>query len=116
MNVRLTLPLLVPLIAAAIAMLAWRRVAVQRWIGAAGALGLLIAGIGLLVACSQRRHPGRHAARRLAGAVRHHPGGRPVQRDHGRVTGLMGVAVAVYSSPASTARERSATTRCSTSC
>ncbi len=48
MKLMLVLPLLVPLVAAAIAMLAWRWVAVQRWLGAAGALGQLAAGIVLM--------------------------------------------------------------------
>ncbi len=50
MNLTLVLPLLVPFIAAALAMLAWRWVAVQQWLGIAGALGQLVAGLVLLVA------------------------------------------------------------------
>jgi multicomponent Na+:H+ antiporter subunit D len=96
MNVLLTLPLLIPLIAAAFAMLAWRRVAVQRWIGAAGALGQLIAGIGLLVVV---REDGIQAIQLGNWPA---PFGITLVADLFSavmvvVTGLMGVAVAVYS-------------------
>jgi multicomponent Na+:H+ antiporter subunit A len=54
---------------------------------------------------------------RLAGAVRHHPGGRPVQRHHGRAHRPDGLAVASTRWAASTrGARRSATTRCCTSC
>jgi multicomponent Na+:H+ antiporter subunit D len=48
--VLLVLPLLIPLVAAALAMLGWRWVAVQQWLGIAGALGQLVAGVALLMA------------------------------------------------------------------
>lgn len=48
MNLLLLGPLLLPFLAAALAMLAWRWVAVQRWLGLAGAIGQLVAGIVLL--------------------------------------------------------------------
>ena len=50
MNLTLVAPLLLPFLAAALAMLAWRWVAVQRWLGLAGAAGQLAAGLVLLVA------------------------------------------------------------------
>lgn len=50
MSLVLIAPLLIPFIAAALAMLAWRWVAVQPWLGLAGAIGQLIAGIALLSA------------------------------------------------------------------
>ncbi len=50
MKLLLVAPLLLPLVAAALAMLAWRRVAVQRWLGLAGAVAQLGAGIVLLTA------------------------------------------------------------------
>jgi multicomponent Na+:H+ antiporter subunit D len=49
MTMQLAAPLLLPFLAAALAMLAWRWVAVQRWLGVAGAVGQLAAGIVLLV-------------------------------------------------------------------
>lgn len=48
MSLLLVGPLLIPFIAAALGMLAWRWVAVQPWLGLAGAIGQLIAGIVLL--------------------------------------------------------------------
>ncbi len=45
----LVLPIVLPFLAAALAMLAWRWVAVQRWLGVAGAIAQLAAGIALLV-------------------------------------------------------------------
>ncbi|MBW3613405.1 MAG: Na+/H+ antiporter subunit D, partial [Chloroflexi bacterium] len=50
MTVQLTAPIMLPFLAAALAMLAWRWVAVQRWLGAAGAMAQLAAGIVLLAA------------------------------------------------------------------
>lgn len=44
----LTLPIALPLVAAAAALLAWRSRATQRALGVAGAAGLLAAGLGLL--------------------------------------------------------------------
>ena len=44
----LVLPILLPFLAAALAMLAWRRVAIQRWIGLVGAICQLVAGLVLL--------------------------------------------------------------------
>lgn len=46
----LVLPLLLPFLAAGLALLAWRRVAVQRWLGLAGAAAQLVAAVVLLVA------------------------------------------------------------------
>ena len=48
MSLLLVAPLLVPLLTAALAMLAWRWVAVQPWLGLAGAIGQLVAGIALV--------------------------------------------------------------------
>jgi multicomponent Na+:H+ antiporter subunit D len=45
----LVLPILLPFLAAALALLAWRWVAVQRWLGVAGAVAQLGAGCVLLV-------------------------------------------------------------------
>ncbi len=46
----LVLPLLLPFLAAALALLAWRWVAVQRWLGVAGAVAQLAAAVALFVA------------------------------------------------------------------
>ena len=48
MNVLLVLPLLIPLTAAALSVLAWRHIRLQRWLGVGGTVGLLVAGLLLL--------------------------------------------------------------------
>jgi multicomponent Na+:H+ antiporter subunit D len=50
MNPLLVLPILIPLTAAALSLLAWRSRVAQRWLGAAGAAGLLAAAVALLAA------------------------------------------------------------------
>ena len=50
MTAQLTAPIILPLLAAALAMLAWRWIAVQRWIGVVGAAAQLASGIVLLAA------------------------------------------------------------------
>lgn len=50
MTAELTAPIILPFLAAALAMLAWRWVAVQRWIGVTGAAAQLASGIVLLAA------------------------------------------------------------------
>jgi hypothetical protein len=97
MNVLLVLPLLVPLFAAALAMLAWRRVAVQRWIGVAGALGQLVAGASC--SCSRcaragSRRPSSATGRRRSGSPSWPTCSAPIMVV---ITGLMGLAVAIYS-------------------
>jgi multicomponent Na+:H+ antiporter subunit D len=94
--VLLVLPLLIPLVAAALAMLGWRWVAVQQWLGIAGAIGQLVAGVALLVAV---REDGI-----LAVQVGDWPApfGITLVADLLSasmvvITGLMGTAVAVYS-------------------
>jgi multicomponent Na+:H+ antiporter subunit D len=96
MNVLLVLPLLVPLIAAALAMLAWRHVAIQRWFGVAGAAGLLAAGAALFWSVWNDGI----AVVQLAGWPA--PFGISLVADLFSsimvvVTGLMGMAVAIYS-------------------
>ena len=54
MTVQLTAPIMLPFFAAALAMLAWRWVAVQRWLGVAGAIAQLAAGVVLLVSTRTR--------------------------------------------------------------
>lgn len=44
----LILPVLIPLLTAAVSLLAWRRVRVQRWLGVGGMAGLLAAAVNLL--------------------------------------------------------------------
>lgn len=96
MTIQLAAPLLLPFLAAALAMLAWRWVAVQRWLGVAGAVGQLIAGIVLLVTV------------RGEGVVATQIGGWPAPFGITLVadllsavmvviTGLMGLAVIVFS-------------------
>jgi len=53
MNVLLILPLLIPLLTAIAAILAWKWPQVQRGLSVVGAAGLLAAGVGLLVSVSQ---------------------------------------------------------------
>jgi len=48
MRVLLVLPLLIPLLTAAVSLLAWRWVPVQRWLAVLGATALLAAGLALL--------------------------------------------------------------------
>ncbi len=48
MKLLLVLPLLIPMTTAAVSILAWRRVQLQRWLGVSGAVGLLAAGVLLL--------------------------------------------------------------------
>ena len=96
MNDLLVLPLLVPLVAATLSMLAWRRVAVQRWIGAAGTIGQLASGIALLI---QVRANGIQATQMGDWPA---PFGITLVADLFSavmvvVTGLMGLAVVVYS-------------------
>jgi multicomponent Na+:H+ antiporter subunit D len=96
MNVLLVLPLLLPLAAASVAMLAWRRVWLQRWLGIAGAAGLLGSGIALFWVVWT---DGIQVAQ-LAGWPA--PFGISLVADLLSsimvvVTGLMGVAVAIYS-------------------
>jgi len=96
MSLLLTLPLLLPFLAAALAMLAWRWVAVQRWLGVAGALGQLAAGVALLVAVRD----GGIAATQIGDWPA--PFGITLVADLLSatlvvVTGLMGLAVVVYS-------------------
>jgi multicomponent Na+:H+ antiporter subunit D len=96
MNVLLILPLLVPFLAAALGMLAWRRVAIQRWLGVAGALGQLVAGLVLL---SEVRSRGIQATQLGDWPA---PFGITLVADLFSavmvvITGLMGLAVAVYS-------------------
>jgi multicomponent Na+:H+ antiporter subunit D len=47
-NVLLVLPILIPLVTAAVALAAWRHVRLQRWLGVAGAAALLGAALALL--------------------------------------------------------------------
>jgi multicomponent Na+:H+ antiporter subunit D len=106
MSLSLILPLIVPFVAAAMAMLAWRRVAVQRWIGVAGAGGQLVAGIALLLIV---REEGIQATQ-LGGWPA--PFGITLVADLFSaimvvVTGLMGLAVAIYSFGSLDARRES---------
>lgn len=48
MNVLLVLPILIPLVTAAVSLLAWRRPRWQRWLGIGGAAALLAASLALL--------------------------------------------------------------------
>jgi multicomponent Na+:H+ antiporter subunit D len=96
MNLMLTLPLLIPFVAATLAMLAWRWVAVQRWLGIAGAGGQLVAGLILLFAVRD----GGIQATQLGDWPA--PFGITLVADLFSatmvvITGLMGVAVAIYS-------------------
>jgi multicomponent Na+:H+ antiporter subunit D len=52
-NWLLPLPLLIPLLTAAVSFVAWHRRDVQRWLGVAGALALLMTSIALLVVISR---------------------------------------------------------------
>ncbi|MBA3313624.1 MAG: Na+/H+ antiporter subunit D [Planctomycetaceae bacterium] len=45
----LILPILIPFLTAALALLGWRSLRLQRWLGVVGAFALLAAGIGLLI-------------------------------------------------------------------
>ena len=96
MTIQLTAPLLLPFVAAALAMLAWRWVAVQRWLGVAGAVGQLVAGIVLLVTV---RSEGVVATQMGGWSA---PFGITLVADLLSatmvvVTGLMGLAVVVFS-------------------
>ena len=96
MRVLVVLPVLVPL-ATAIACMAlrpWR--AAGRAASVRGAPRSPPGGGGAPPPRGRRRHPG-HADGRLAGALRDQPRGRPAGRDHGPLTGITGLAVAVYS-------------------
>jgi multicomponent Na+:H+ antiporter subunit D len=96
MNALLVLPILVPLAAAGLAMLAWRRVWLQRWLGIAGALGLLGSGIALfatvwrdgIIAVQLSGWPAPFGITLVADLL---------SSIMVLVTGLMGVAVAIYS-------------------
>lgn len=96
MTVQLTAPIMMPFLAAALAMLAWRWVAVQRWIGIIGVVGQLAAGIVLL------------STTRARGVVATQVGDWPapfgitlvadlLSATMVVITGLLGLAVVVYS-------------------
>jgi multicomponent Na+:H+ antiporter subunit D len=96
MNMALVLPLLIPLAAAAVSLLAWRHLPVQRGLAVAGAALLLAAGVGLLILVSrdgiQATHMGDWPA----------PFGITLVADLFSammvvLAGLIGLAVAVYS-------------------
>ena len=69
----LVLPIVTPLLTAAILLLAPRRPRLQRWISFVGSLGMAASAVSLFTT----RPAGRDhcpASRRLAGAVRYHSG------------------------------------------
>ena len=67
-----TLPIVIPMLAAAACLLAWRSVAWQRGVAVVSVLGLLASAVALVV------------------AVDRHPRGRSLQREHGLVGGCDG--------------------------
>jgi multicomponent Na+:H+ antiporter subunit D len=52
-NVLLVLPIVIPLMTAAVSLVAWRSRLVQRWLGVAGSLALLVAATALLVSVAR---------------------------------------------------------------
>ena len=86
----LVLPILVPLSTAAVLMLAPKRPAPN---------GGFRCGFGpsLTSACHSCERGRRSGAanQRLAGPIRHHPGGRPARGDSGRRGGVVGTAISV---------------------
>ncbi len=96
MNNLLVLPILVPLVTAGAALLVWRQRHLQRWLGLAGAAGLLGAGVVLLINIS------RNGILALQIGDWPAPFGITLAADLFSavmvlVTGLMGVIVMVYS-------------------
>lgn len=57
MNLLLVLPLLIPLMSAAVSLLLWKRPRAQRWLGVVGSLALLAAGLTLLTVLLLARFP-----------------------------------------------------------
>ena len=53
MNALLILPIVIPLTTAAVSLLAWRSRLVQRWLGVAGSLALLVAATALLASVAR---------------------------------------------------------------
>jgi multicomponent Na+:H+ antiporter subunit D len=96
MNLWLILPILIPLLTAIAALLAWRWRRVQRWLSVIGAAGLLAASVGLLLSVSR---DGIQAAQIGSWSA---PFGITLVADLFSaimvvLAGLMGLAVAVYS-------------------
>lgn len=92
----LTLPILIPLFSAAVSLLGWRHLGVQRVSGVLGAVGLLGAGIGLLAAV---RQDGIQVVQMGDWPA---PFGVTLVADHFSaimvlVTGVIGTAVSIYS-------------------
>jgi len=96
MNLWLILPILIPLLTAIAALLAWRWRHAQRWISTIGAAGLLAAAIGLILSVSE---DGIQAAQMGNWSA---PFGITLVADLFSaimvvLAGLMGLAVAIYS-------------------
>lgn len=92
----LILPILIPFITAAVSLLGWRHLWVQRWAGVLGATGLLLAAIGLLTAVRQQ---GIQVAQMGNWPA---PFGITLVADHFSalmvlVTGIIGLSVCIYS-------------------
>jgi multicomponent Na+:H+ antiporter subunit D len=95
-SVPLSLPVLIPLVAAAVSLVAWRHLRLQRLLGVLGAAGLLLAAIVLI---GLVRREGIQTAQ-MAGWPA--PFGITLVADHFSaimllVTGVIGLAVTVYS-------------------